>query len=124
MLARMTETAAGDIETAHFRGDGRADENQNQRGQDQQSSAVKKAEDDDALVLRFYEWAGKDVDVKLQLPTSAKGASETDLMERPIAELAAQGGSVTIHEVNGAVTNGPALTVQVQLQPGEVQILA
>jgi len=33
------------------------------------------------------------------------------------------GGSVTIHEVDGSVTNGPALSVQVQLQPGEVQIL-
>jgi len=34
------------------------------------------------------------------------------------------GGSVTIQEVDGSVTNGPALTVQVQLQPGEVQLLA
>jgi glycosidase len=48
---------------------------------------------------------------------------------RPIAGLANSvlnkpGGSVTIHEVDGSITNGPALTVQVQLQPGEVQILA
>jgi glycosidase len=33
------------------------------------------------------------------------------------------GGSVTIHEVDGSVTNGPAMTVQVQLQAGEAQIL-
>jgi len=33
------------------------------------------------------------------------------------------GGSVEIHEVNGAVTNGPAQTLRVTLQPMEVQIL-
>jgi len=48
---------------------------------------------------------------------------------RPIAGLAnavfnKPGGSVTIYEVDGSVTHGPALTVQVQLQPGEVQLLA
>ena len=32
-------------------------------------------------------------------------------------------GSVWITEVNGAVTNGPARTLKVQLQPAEVQIL-
>ncbi len=31
-------------------------------------TAMKKAEDDDALILRFYEWAGKETDVKIQLP--------------------------------------------------------
>jgi hypothetical protein len=48
---------------------------------------------------------------------------------RPVAGLMNSvfnktGGSVTIQEVDGSVTNGPALTVQVQLQPGELQILA
>ncbi len=48
---------------------------------------------------------------------------------RPIAGRANNvfnkpGGSVTINEVDGSVTHGPALTVQVQLQPGEAQILA
>ena len=33
------------------------------------------------------------------------------------------GGSVEIHEVNGAVTNGPARTLRVTLQSMEVQIL-
>ena len=31
-------------------------------------SAIKKAEDEDALVVRFYEWSGKQGDVTLQLP--------------------------------------------------------
>jgi alpha-mannosidase len=60
-------------------------------------TAVKKAEDDASLILRFYEWAGKESDVKIVLPASAQSASETDLMERPIGDLALQSGAVTVH---------------------------
>jgi alpha-mannosidase len=60
-------------------------------------TAAKKAEDKDDLVLRFYEWAGKESDVKLRLPAGAQAASETDLMERPRGELSVQDGSVTVH---------------------------
>jgi alpha-mannosidase len=59
-------------------------------------TAVKKAEDDNALVFRFYEWAGKDGEVKLQLPPGAQSASETDLMERPIANLPVENAAVTL----------------------------
>jgi alpha-mannosidase len=59
-------------------------------------TAMKKAEDDDALILRFYEWAGKESSVKLQLAPGAQSASETDLMEKPIAKLAVQNGSVSV----------------------------
>lgn len=59
-------------------------------------TAVKKAEDDDALIVRFYEWAGKEGDVRLQLPPGAELASETDLMERPIGDIPVQTGAVTI----------------------------
>ncbi|MGA2964949.1 MAG: glycoside hydrolase family 38 C-terminal domain-containing protein, partial [Terriglobales bacterium] len=60
-------------------------------------TAMKKSEDDDCLVLRFYEWAGKEADVKLQLPAGAESASETDLMERSIASLALHDDAVTMH---------------------------
>jgi alpha-mannosidase len=60
-------------------------------------TAMKKAEDDDTLVLRFYEWAGKETDVKLQLPAGAQTASETDLMERATASLPVRDGAVTVH---------------------------
>jgi len=60
-------------------------------------TAVKKAEDEDALILRYYEWAGKESDVTFQLPAGAQAASETDLMERPVAELAVKNGTVTVH---------------------------
>ena len=60
-------------------------------------SALKKAEDDDALILRYYEWAGKEGDVRLQLPPGAQAASETDLMERPIGSLSLENGALKAH---------------------------
>ncbi len=59
-------------------------------------TAVKKAEDDNALILRFYEWAGKATDVVLHVPGSARAASETDLMEHRVADLSVNAGSVTV----------------------------
>jgi alpha-mannosidase len=60
-------------------------------------TALKKAEDEDALVLRFYEWAGKDGEVQLQIPPGAQSATETDLMEKPMGSLPVQNDSVTVH---------------------------
>jgi alpha-mannosidase len=60
-------------------------------------TAIKKAEEDNNLVLRFYEWAGKRSDVKLQLPAGAESATETDLMEKRIgAGFAMQNGAITV----------------------------
>jgi alpha-mannosidase len=59
-------------------------------------TAVKKAEDEDALIVRFYEWAGKDGEVTVQLPPGAESAAETDLMEKPIASILIHQGSVTL----------------------------
>ena len=60
-------------------------------------TATKKAEDGDWLILRFYEWAGKEADVKLRLPAGALEASETDLMERPVMDLSLLDGTVAVH---------------------------
>ena len=60
-------------------------------------TAVKKAEDDDDLVFRLYEWGGKHTDVTIQLPPGAQSAQDADLMEHPIAELPVQAGKVTVH---------------------------
>jgi alpha-mannosidase len=60
-------------------------------------TAVKKAEDGTWLVVRFYEWAGKETDVKLQLPSGAGAAEETNLMERRIVDLPLQAGAVVVH---------------------------
>jgi alpha-mannosidase len=46
-------------------------------------TAIKKAEDSDALVFRMYEWAGTPTDVKLHVPPGATYAVESNLMEKP-----------------------------------------
>src|SRR5579871_549782 len=45
-------------------------------------TAVKKAEDSDSLLLRFYEWAGQDGKVEIQVPNGASEAHLTNLMEQ------------------------------------------
>jgi alpha-mannosidase len=60
-------------------------------------TAAKQSEDDDTLVLRFYEWAGKETDVKLTLPANAQSACETNLMEKSIGDLPISSGSVSVH---------------------------
>jgi alpha-mannosidase len=60
-------------------------------------TAMKWAEDDDAMVLRFYEWAGKEADVKIQLSPGAQTARETNLIEQSIGDLSMASGSVTVH---------------------------
>jgi alpha-mannosidase len=60
-------------------------------------SAVKKAEDDDSLIVRYYEWAGKDSDVNLALNADVKSAAETDLMEKRIGDVSVQGNIVKLH---------------------------
>jgi alpha-mannosidase len=59
-------------------------------------TALKKAEDDNALILRFYEWAGKTGDVRLQVPAEAESAAETDLMERVIGNASLEKNQVSI----------------------------
>jgi alpha-mannosidase len=50
-------------------------------------TAVKKAEDEDSLIVRFYEWAGKEGSVNLALHASVQSASETDLMEKATGSI-------------------------------------
>ncbi|MHB2009199.1 MAG: glycosyl hydrolase-related protein, partial [Acidobacteriaceae bacterium] len=46
-------------------------------------TAVKKAEDANGLILRFYEWAGQGGNIRLTLPKGAESATMTNLMEKP-----------------------------------------
>ncbi len=61
-------------------------------------TVMKKAEDDDGVIFRFYEFEGKPAQVKLQLPRKAVGALETNLMEKHAGaiSLAADGRSLTV----------------------------
>jgi len=60
-------------------------------------TAAKKAEDDNAVLLRFYEWAGKESDITLHPDTSVADASETDLMERSIQPVTSKDGGLVVH---------------------------
>lgn len=51
--------------------------------QDVVLTAMKKAEDSNALVFHLYEWAGKSGNIEITLPPGATGATETNLMEQP-----------------------------------------
>ncbi len=73
-------------------------------------SALKKSEGDGSLILRFYEWAGKQGDVTVRFPSTVTSASETDLMERPISSLTTSG-----NEVKVPTTPYEIQTVKVQL---------
>jgi alpha-mannosidase len=46
-------------------------------------TAMKKTEDGDALLVRFYEWAGKPGNVTLTLPPGILSATLANLMEKP-----------------------------------------
>jgi alpha-mannosidase len=48
-------------------------------------SAVKKAEDSDALIFRVYDATGKGGPMHLHVPPGATGAAEVNLMEAPVA---------------------------------------
>jgi len=81
-------------------------------------SAVKKAEDEDALIFRLYETAGKDTEAQVTLdPTIMGGAAdivEVDLIERPLADSSARavrGGfavKIPAHGISSVkLTSGP-----------------
>jgi len=62
-------------------------------------TVAKKAEDDDAVIFRFYEFEGKAADAHLQLPRTATAAVETDLMEKGSTPLtvAPSGREIVVH---------------------------
>lgn len=59
-------------------------------------TAIKKAEDDDGLIIRFYESAGRETQVSLRLPPGATRAVETNLMEKEEKALEISGGRIRI----------------------------
>jgi alpha-mannosidase len=60
-------------------------------------TAVKKAEDDNGLIFRVFEWAGKQSEVTFTVPAGATAATETNLMEKAVGTpLPLSGDKVTI----------------------------
>jgi alpha-mannosidase len=60
-------------------------------------TTIKKAEDSNALIFRFYEWAGKEGEVVLHVPPGATTAKLTNLMEQPEGSTLTVEGGNTIH---------------------------
>ncbi len=77
-------------------------------------TAIKKAEDGNALIVRFYEWAGKGGNVTLTLPPGATGASVANLMEKP------EGSALAVAREHVTVPVAPfqIQTVRVEYTPG------
>ncbi len=77
-------------------------------------TAVKKAEDGDGLILRLYEWAGKQNDVHITVPDGATGAAIVNLMEQPDgSSLALNGGNQIVAPIHPY----EILTIRVNYSP-------
>jgi alpha-mannosidase len=72
-------------------------------------TALKKAEDGDGLIVRFYEWAGKSGDVLLKLPEGARSAQPVNLLEEPC------GGSLALSHNELKVTVHPYEIVSIRV---------
>ena len=60
-------------------------------------TAMKRSEDGKGIVLRFYEWAGKEGNVTLTVPPGATSAAVVNLMEKPEGDaLSVTGDKVTV----------------------------
>jgi alpha-mannosidase len=77
-------------------------------------TALKKAEDDNALIFRVYEWAGKAGDAEIHVPKGATAATVTNLMEK------AEGAplAVTNDTVKAPIHPFEILTVKVDYPDG------
>lgn len=64
---------------------------------------IKRAEDSDSTILRFYETSGKDTEATLQTADALSEATETDLLEKQGPNLATEEGTVKLpvskHEI-------------------------
>jgi alpha-mannosidase len=70
-------------------------------------TAMKRSDDGGALILRFYEWAGRHTEARITVPSGATGAAETNLME---------------HTVDGANAMLPVTGNEVKLAVGPYSI--
>ncbi len=60
-------------------------------------TALKRADDNNGLIARFYEWAGESGQVTLRVPEGVKSAAVVNLMEQPTAQsLTVTGNTVQV----------------------------
>lgn len=75
-------------------------------------SAIKKAEDGEAWIVRFYEIAGRETQARLKMPRIVMRAQETNLLEQPERDLIVQGQEVTVPTKPYEIT-----TVRIEMRP-------
>ncbi len=78
-------------------------------------TAIKKAEDDNSLIFRVYEWAGKADNVEFHVPNGATGATLTNLLEKPEGEAL----TVTGDTVTAPIHPFEILTLKVNYPPAQ-----
>ncbi len=83
MYARMEEPHAGELPASHSFVRVEPD--------NLVLTAMKKAEDGDGLILRFYEWAGEKTEARIEAPPGATTAYSTNLMEKIDPDAARMG---------------------------------
>lgn len=75
-------------------------------------TVIKKAEDSDDIILRFYETLGKDTNAVIRLADTPKSAKETDLLENESSEIPMQERSIQVpvskHEIKTIKITIPA----------------
>jgi alpha-mannosidase len=60
-------------------------------------TAVKKAEDENGIIFRMYEWAGKSGNVEIHLPAGATSATVTNLIEKSEgSQLSVSNNEITV----------------------------
>jgi len=59
-------------------------------------AALKKAEDSDDVILRFFETSGKDAKVVIRIAEPLKGAMETDLLEKGTSRIPIREGAIEV----------------------------
>jgi alpha-mannosidase len=83
-------------------------------------TAVKKAEDSNALIFRVYEWAGKSSTVEFHVPPGATAATVTNLMEAPEGDpLPISGDTAKAPVVNVKIKPYEILTIRVDYPHSE-----
>jgi len=80
-------------------------------------TALKKAEDGDDLILRFYEWSGKSGDVRLEFGVPVESALDVNLMEKPAGSLTVEDATVIVPTKAYEIR-----TVKVRLAGGKKQM--
>jgi alpha-mannosidase len=59
-------------------------------------TVLKKSEDSDDTIVRFYETAGTNANVTIQFAATFNEAAETDLMENKVSSLSAKGNRISL----------------------------